>query len=175
VAFYLHAYSHDRGYLITESEKYYYTTDTGKTWLDLTAPLPPNGFALSVLHFHPLRSDYLIWLGQRDCEGFGKTCHVEAFYTQDNGRHWYEIDTYVRNCNWARDQELRVDTTQILCESYQKKTGNQRFFQADTPLELISGSDFYRKRTKLFDHIVGFAKFSEFLIVAEVSADARSV
>lgn len=75
----------------------------------------------------------------------------------------------MRNCGWARDAELRIDPNQILCESYAKKAGNQKFFQNDNPLELISGTEFYRRKTKLFDHVVGFAKFSEFLIVAEVS------
>ncbi|KAI0685232.1 Oligoxyloglucan reducing end-specific cellobiohydrolase [Cytidiella melzeri] len=175
VAFYMHAYSHDRAYLVTESTKYYYTTDTGKNWFPLDAPLPPNGFGLAVLHFHPGQSDYLLWSGQRDCVAFGRTCHVEAFYTIDNGRKWYEIDTYVRNCAWARDSELRVDPNQILCESYQNKAGNQRFFQNDNPLELIGGTDFYNKRTKLFNHVVGFAKFSEFLIVAEYQAEKHSL
>ena len=35
-------------------------------------------------------------------------------------------------------------------------------------MEIVSGRDFYKKRTKMFDEIVGFAKFSEYLIVAEV-------
>ncbi|KAI0750610.1 Oligoxyloglucan reducing end-specific cellobiohydrolase [Irpex lacteus] len=175
VAFYMHAYSHDRAYLITESQKYYYTTDTGKTWYSLDAPLPPNGFGLAVLHFHPIHSDYLIWTGQKDCAAFGPNCHVEAFYTTDNGRRWHDIDSYVRNCGWARDAELRIDPNQILCESYAKKAGNQKFFQNDNPLELISGTEFYSRKTKLFNHVVGFAKFSEFLIVAEYQPEKHSL
>jgi hypothetical protein len=46
--------------------------------------------------------------------------------------------------------------------------GNQRFFQMDNPLELIEGTDYYSNKKKLFNHVVGFAKFSEYLIVAEV-------
>ena len=80
------------------------------------------------------------------------------------------IDTYVRNCAWARDAELRIDPNQIICESYKIKEGSQRYFTIDNPLELIGGSNFFGKKTKLFDHVVGFAKFSEFLIVAEVNA-----
>ena len=63
---------------------------------------------------------------------------------------------------------LFADPTEILCESHRDKTGNQRLFQMDNPLELIEGTDYYRKKKKLFDQVVGFAKFSEFLIVAEV-------
>lgn len=121
------------------------------------------------MHFHPLKSDYLIWSGSKNCESFTDPCHVEAFYTLDNGRSWERIDEYMRNCAWARDSELLIDPNQILCESYKIKEGNQRYFGMDNPLELVGGTDFYSQTTKLFDHVVGFAKFSEFLIVAEVS------
>ena len=170
VAFYHHKYSYDRAYLITEGQTFYYTTDTGKTWNKLEAPLPPNTFRLQILHFHPLKSDYLIWTGSRDCHSpFADTCRAETFYTLNNGRKWYDIDTYVRNCAWARDAELRVDPNQIICESYKVKQGSQKYFGMDNPLELIGGTDFYSQKTKLFDHVVGFAKFSEYFIVAEVS------
>lgn len=134
----------------------------------MRAQIPPNVFGLDILHFHPIQSDYLIWTGSRDCTGFAEQCHVETFYTRDNGRNWYDIDKYVRNCQWARDAELRIDPNQILCESYKVKEGSQKYFGLDNPLQLIGGTDFYNQRTKLFDHVVGFAKFSEYLIVAEV-------
>jgi len=83
-------------------------------------------------------------------------------------------EKYVRNCAWARDAELKIDATQILCESYKNKQGNQRFFQ-DNPLQLVSGTNYFQKQTKLFDQVVGFAKFSEYLIVAEVSYSQLSI
>ena len=48
-------------------------------------------------------------------------------------------------------------------------------FQLDNPLELIEGTDYYRRKKKLFDHVVGFAKFSEYLIVAEVRKPLASM
>jgi hypothetical protein len=84
------------------------------------------------------------------------------------------LETYVRNCAWARDATLFTDPTEIICESYKDKTGNQRFFQVDNPLELIEGTNYYSKKKQLFSHVVGFAKFSEFLIVAEVREPLRS-
>ncbi|KAL6301716.1 hypothetical protein BKA93DRAFT_738184 [Sparassis latifolia] len=174
-AFYHHPYSDDRAYLITNTRKYYYTTDTGRTWYALEAPTPPNSFSLQVMHFHPTKSDYLIWNGDDGCAGFGENCHVEAHYSRDNGRNWVLIDTYVHNCAWARDAELRVDPNQIICESYKVKQGSQRAFGMNNPLELIGGTDFFNKKTKLFDHVVGFAKFAEFLIVAEYLADRQSL
>ncbi|OSD04902.1 Oligoxyloglucan reducing end-specific cellobiohydrolase [Trametes coccinea BRFM310] len=175
VAFYHHAYSDDRAYLITNTNKFYYTTDTGKSWLPMDTPSIPNAFGLPVLHFHPTVSDYIIWTGQVGCNSFGESCYVEAQYSLKNGRSWTLIDKYVRNCAWARDSELLVDPNQILCESYKVKEGNQRFFGLENPLELIAGTQFYDTKTKLFDHVVGFAKFSEFLIVAEYQAARQSL
>ncbi|KAI0071571.1 Oligoxyloglucan reducing end-specific cellobiohydrolase [Panus rudis PR-1116 ss-1] len=175
IAFYHHTFSNDRAFLLTPSERYWYTTDTGKTWIKMDGPLPPNGFGLQVLHFHPTKTDYLLWTGSKDCSHFNDNCHAEAFYSTDNGRHWHLIDRYVRNCAWARDAELKADPNQILCESYKEKEGNQLFFQMNNPLQLVSGTDFFNKRTVLFEHVVGFAKFSEYLLVAEYQPAQQSL
>ena len=102
----------------------------------------------------------------------GPTCHAEAFYSTDNGRKWNLVESYVRNCAWARDKELKIDLTQIICESLREKKGNQHTAQpSENPLQLVSGSQFFKKKRLLFERVVGFAKFSEFLIVAEVRID----
>jgi hypothetical protein len=173
LAFYHHKYSPDRAYAITTKKKFLYTTNTGRSWHAGEAPTTPNSFGLAVLRFHP-ESDYLIWTGDEDCDDRGENCHAAAHYSRDNGRSWQTLDTYVRNCAWARDATLFTDPTEIICESYRDKMGNQRFFQMDNPLELIEGTDYYRKKKKLFNHVVGFAKFSEYLIVAEVREHFRA-
>ncbi|KAH7881943.1 hypothetical protein F5I97DRAFT_1932104 [Phlebopus sp. FC_14] len=166
LAFYIHSHTPDRAYLITDSPKFYYTTDGGRFWHQQTAPSPPNTFHAAVLRFQP-RSDYLIWVGNVGCEGTAENCHAQAQYSTDNGRRWYFIEDYVVNCDWARDDELLIDSTQILCESYLNKQGSQRMFGKENALQLISGRDYFERKTKLFEHVVGFTKFSEFLIVAE--------
>ncbi|KAF8909112.1 vacuolar protein sorting/targeting protein 10 [Mucidula mucida] len=168
LAFYHHPYSDDRAYLITSTKTFYSTTDSGRSWNKFFAPNPPNTFRAQVLRFQP-DSDKLIWTGNNNCEG-GMTsdCHAEAHWSRDNGRKWTIVDKYVVNCAWARDTRLKADPTEILCESYQKKEGNQRFFLTENSLELIEGSSYYTKKKKLFDQVVGFAKFSEFLVVAEL-------
>ena len=168
VAFYLHAYSHDRAYLITNTRRYYTTIDGGRTWAQKDAPTPPNTFGAQILHFHP-NSEYLIWTGDENCEGNGNECHAMASYSTNHGGSWRKLESYIRNCAWARDSELRIDSTQVLCESYRDKKGNQRAFQVtENPLQLVGGSQFFSDKRVLFNRVVGFAKFSEFLIVAEV-------
>ncbi|KAF9497875.1 vacuolar protein sorting/targeting protein 10 [Pleurotus eryngii] len=165
LAFYHHTYSNDRAYLITNTNKFFYTTDTGRTWNVLTAPTAPNTFHAQVLRFQP-KSDYLIWTGDVDCDG--SKCRAQAQYSTDNGRKWNYVDEYVRNCAWAMDAALHTDPKQILCESYKDKKGSQRFFNQENPLQLVGGARFYKDRKVLFEHVVGFAKFSEFLVVAEL-------
>jgi len=74
----------------------------------------------------------------------------------------------VRNCAFAKDSLIDADPTEIICESYKEKKGSQWLFSSNNPLELVVGSNFYLKKSKLFNSVVGFTKFSEFLIVAEV-------
>lgn len=68
------------------------------------------------------------------------------------------------------DREIFSEPNEILCESYRDKRGSQRAFMSDNPLELVVGQNFYTKKKKMFDQVVGFAKFSEFLVVAAVSS-----
>ena len=167
LAFYHHKYSPDRAYLITDSEKFFYTTDTGRNWLVAKAPTPPNTFGAVVLHFHP-NSDMLIWTGNKDCGG--DNCRAEAQFTRDNGRTWTFVEDYVKNCAFAKDKHLDADPTEIVCESYKVKQGSQKYFGYNNPLELVAGRNYFEKGTRkmLFENVVGFTKFSEFLVVAEV-------
>ncbi|KAF9030034.1 Oligoxyloglucan reducing end-specific cellobiohydrolase [Hymenopellis radicata] len=167
LAFYHHPYSDDRAYLITSTKTFYSTTDSGRSWNKFFAPNPPTTFRAQLLRFQP-DSDKLIWTGNSNCEG-GMTsdCHAQAHWSRDNGRKWTIVDKYVVNCAWARDTRLKAYPTEILCESYQKKEGNQRFFLAENPLELVEGLSYYTKKKKLFDQVVGFVIW-EFLVVAEL-------
>jgi hypothetical protein len=173
LAFYHHKYASNRAYLITNTARFYVTTDSGRTWTLRTAPTPPNTFRARVLRFHP-DFDRLIWTGNRDCDGLPQpNCRAEAQYSRDNGRHWSFVEHYVVNCAWAMDATLHVDHRQILYESYRDKTGSQRLFQGDNPLALVAGSAFFTKKKTLFENVVGFATFAEFLVVAEVRSQSK--
>ncbi|GAA5934219.1 hypothetical protein JCM1841_004702 [Sporobolomyces salmonicolor] len=179
VAMTMHAYSRDRAYLITESRTVHYSTDKGNSWNRFTAPADPNGFGVPLLDFHPLRSDWLIWTGQKDCDDAssdGSKCRAVAYYTKNNGRDWYEVDEYVRVCSWGRDKKLRIDEKIIFCESYRDKKGSQRAVYANNnPLQLVRGEFFYGTKHTVFESIVGFATFEEYMVVAEVYENTRAI
>lgn len=127
---------------------------------------------IPLMSFHPQRTDWVIWVGGADCSdpSANGNCRAEAWYTTDNGRTWNFIESYVRQCSWARDNELKIDEKLILCESYRDKKGNQADFGYNNPLELVIGGNFFAKgdRKRLFEQVVGFTTFSEYLLVAEV-------
>ncbi|EEB96075.1 hypothetical protein MPER_04851 [Moniliophthora perniciosa FA553] len=141
----------------------------------MDTPTPPNQFRAPVLRFQP-ESDRIIWTGSVNCGGGQQGCHAEAHWSRNNGRNWELIDKYVVNCAWAADTKLQADPTEIVCESWQHKEGNQPL-QPGLGLELIEGKRYYAKaeRKKLFDSVVGFAKFSEYLVVAELKPSGSSL
>lgn len=168
LAIIMHAYSTERAYLVTDTRKMLYTTDTGRTWNTIQAPADPNPFNLPMLDFHPTRPDWIIFTGAADCTNtLSQKCRAIAYYSTDNGRKWKKLDEYVRTCSWARDARLKIDEREIICESYRDKKGSQRSPDYN-PVQLIAGQQFYSKKTKLFESVVGYATFSEYLIVAEL-------
>jgi hypothetical protein len=170
----IHGFSKDRAYLVTASKKVYYTTDTGRQWYTFTPPTDPNGLGIPILDFHPTKPDWLIWTGQVDCSSaVSPNCHSVSHYSTDNGRSWKQFETYVKTCAWARDSRMRIDERMIICETFKKKEGNQRSKEYN-PLELVAGGGYYSNKQPLFGSIVGFATFSEYLIVAEVSLGPES-
>lgn len=170
--YYMHSHSNDRAYLITKGKMVHFTTDGARSWNALEYPLPPNNFNIPLMSFHPQRSDWVIWVGEADCSdpSSNSNCRAEAWLTRNNGRNWELIESYVRQCSWARDNELKIDEALILCESYRDKEGNQAAVGYTSPLELVIGGNFFAKggRKRLFEQVVGFATFSEYLLVAEV-------
>lgn len=167
-----HAHDRQRAYIVSDSQAVFYTLDGGVHWAWFTAPLPPNTFGLEVLDFHPTRPDYLLWTGSRDCgaDARGAACHVEVSYSLDNGAHWKRVETYARKCAWLLDTRFRAaDTRAILCERYGDKRGAQPAqHTGERALQLVLGNDLYRKQRVLFENVLGFSVFEEYLLVAEV-------
>jgi hypothetical protein len=95
-----------------------------------------------------------------------------AHYSKDNGRYWNKIDDYVRVCSWARDKKFKVDERIIFCQAYQHKRGSQKAM-VNNPLQMIEGRNFYSEKKKIFDSIVGFATFEEFMVVAQIASNGE--
>ncbi len=165
----MHTFADERAYLITKSRKMYYTTDTGRSWNSFNTPSEPNVFGAAILDFHPTRPDWLIFTGSSDCSSaFSEKCRSISYYSTNHGRNWKPLEEYVRSCAWARDTRLKIDEREIICESYKNKYGSQRSPEHN-PMELVAGKNFYSKKIPLFSAVVGWATFSEYLVVAQLN------
>ncbi|KAH8920807.1 Oligoxyloglucan reducing end-specific cellobiohydrolase [Atractiella rhizophila] len=169
----MHQYNKDRAYLVAGGRKVYTTTNKGQRWTYFQAPLDANILRIPLLDFHPTRPDWLIWTGSKDCSGpLSNNCHAQSYYTRNNGDSWSGIDSYVRICSWGRDKKLWIDEKTIFCESYKNKEGSQH---SDNTMQFVEGKNFYTQKKVLFDNIVGYATFEEYMVVAEVTGTGGSL
>ncbi|KAL1407369.1 vacuolar protein sorting/targeting protein PEP1 [Vanrija albida] len=171
----MHPYDDQRAYLLTSGRDIYFTKDTGRSWNWMRAPADANPLQISLLDFHPTKSDWLIFTGSFDCEETNsQNCRAVAYYSTDHGSRWNKMEEYVRNCQWARGEKLKINERLIICESYKNKKGTQR--QTDgNPLQLVAGDNYYGKKNVLFDAVVGFTTFDEYLVVAQLKLDTNTL
>ncbi|CAG8518000.1 12256_t:CDS:10 [Gigaspora margarita] len=162
-------------YFITQSETQYYTTNAGKDIKSMSVPKKPNLLELPILDFHPTEKAWLIYTSSEECEDeFSLNCKALAHYTQDHGEKWKPLDEYVRICSWALDTKFIADKNLIFCESYEFKEGSQRSF-INNPLQFWSSNNFGKNKTIIFNDIVGFATFDQYMVVAEILQYAQGL
>ncbi|KAL9932857.1 hypothetical protein V8E36_008112 [Tilletia maclaganii] len=165
-----HRWRFTHAYLISRGQRVWVTANQGISWKPFDAPDKPNSFGIPPLQFHPTEYDWLIWNGMKDCDTIvSPNCRARAWYSLDGGANWEKVDEYVKTCAWGSKDHFVADPQTIICESYKSKKGSQlSFSQANNNLELIVGEKFYRNKRRVFDNIVDFATFSEFLLVGQL-------
>ncbi|KAG0004769.1 vacuolar protein sorting/targeting protein PEP1 [Modicella reniformis] len=171
----LHRHPHDRTRAVvgTSGRKQYLTIDRGVNWDEIELPLASaaTSFSANPWSFHPTEPDWMIFLGETGCN-FDRDnhCHIEAFYSLDAGKRWQSLATWVRSCSWVRDKQFaKVSMTGIYCEEYDDKSGSQRTLMgAGVPVRFVYTDNFMKSSPKvLFDAVVGYAIYSDYLIAAE--------
>ncbi|KAF9211069.1 vacuolar protein sorting/targeting protein PEP1 [Podila verticillata] len=165
-----HPYERSTAVITTAGHKQYITQDKGDNWDALDLPVVP---ALSFRNydfwsFHPSESGWFIFMGEKDCGYEGNNrCHAEAYVTRDAGKHWAGLADWVKSCSWAQDNKFkRVNFQGIYCEQYADKSVSQKQLSQSTTRFVYSG-DFMASVNTLYEEIVGYAIYSEYLVLAE--------
>lgn len=166
-----HPYDRSTAVITTAGHKQYITQDKGDNWDPLDLPVVP---ALSFRNFdfwsfHPSEPSWFIFMGEKEC-GYesNNRCHAEAYITRDAGKHWAGLADWVKSCSWAQDNKFRrVNFQGIYCEQYADKSVSQKQLSQATTRFVYSG-DFMASVNTLFEEIVGYAIYSEYLVLAEV-------
>ncbi|KAF9114475.1 vacuolar protein sorting/targeting protein PEP1 [Mortierella sp. AM989] len=173
---YRHPYDDTTAIIGTSGTKQYITQDRGLNWDMRNVPQPSaaRSFSSNFVNpwsFHPTEPQWIIFLGESGCSNEqSSNCHIEAFYSQDSGQVWHPLATWVRSCSWAQDTAFKqVNAEGIYCEQFNDRSVSQKtLMNTFSPVQLIYTETYMRSQKVLFDTIVGYAIYSDYLLVAEV-------
>ena len=152
-------------YLITPTNKIYYSRDHGRNIHSFIVPSPPSKNHHRTLDFHPRFKDWLIWLGGKGCGGGSdQDCHTVAYVTTKGGEQWEPLLSYVDKCEFMMNERRNSNEKLVFCSQFESENVHSN-------LKLISSTDFFEiEKNNLFDSILEFAQQSEFIIVATKAA-----
>lgn len=174
-----HPYDKATAIIGTSGRTHYITRDRGQNWDPIEPPLNlASTLQLNPWSFHPTEAEWLIYVGETGCNfDRDEHCHGEAFYSNDAGNSWSPLATWVRSCSWAQDTDFKVVSPfGIYCEQYEDRSRSQRtLMNTNTPVKFIYTPDMMRSSKVLFDAIVGYAVYSNYLIVAEYVPSQRAL
>lgn len=160
-----HRYFKDWVYFLTPSRRAFVSKDRAKSQHHIEMPSAPNNLRKQVLDFHSTKSSWLLYIGTKGCErGISGECRAVAYYTEDGGSSWDELHEYVDSCQYIGTTKVEADADLIYCTVRDPETRSG-------DLQLISSIDYFGSTEKLFESVVGFAVFEEFVVVAEVFED----
>ena len=158
-----HKYFSDYSFYFTSTDKAFVTSDRGRRFKELELPSPPNKLHKPILDFHSTKSGWLIFTGMSDCEtGTNAKCRATSYYTENAGNKWTELYDYVDTCQYIGTTKVDTDANLIYCAAQQEDSKD-----ADI-ISLYSSVDHFKTSSQLFETIVGFAVFEEFIVVAEI-------
>ncbi|KAI8067678.1 uncharacterized protein B0P05DRAFT_552523 [Gilbertella persicaria] len=167
VSIYQNPHFEQIAFFITEGTTHFVTNDKASSFDEIRAPLPPLiHLQGNIMNFHNDDRDYVLYMGEKNCEGLASDCHSEAFYSRDNGRSWASLGTYMRNCIWGREGAIQqTHRNSIYCEQYREQSGNQLALFGN-PVQLISSQNYFHDKRVIFEDIVGITVFGKFMVVA---------
>lgn len=171
----LNAYHKERAYFFSRTELFM-TNDNGASFNSIHLPKSSNSDDVveiavvggelgdSPLRFHPEEEDWLLFHVDVNCPG--PNCLTSVYWTKTAGAKWEKMLDYAKSCNWMRsDQFQATSRSNVYCDEYATKEGNQRSLRQDV-LQLTRSQNFYQSREVLFPDIIGSVLSSSFMVVA---------
>lgn len=154
-------YNSDVVYFLTGADKVHYSINRADTFDSFKTPYPPSlDRSVSIISFHPVHKDWLIWTGSRHCGAKERgDCHSVALRSEDRGAHWEVMLRYVKKCEFIKSDQHGEKDKLVYCEQFadEKPSGH---------LQLVSTYNWFADKETHFEDILAFATMSEFIIVA---------
>ena len=164
--------SENRAFAISQENFFFVTTDQGKYFKKIVTPTPPNSLGISSIITHVDDTNYVIWVGEKDCEGINQNCRAVAFVSTDSGYSWREIQSYVSRCAFGKDKNFKLPSKEtIFCQKFDVTTGNQRKMGSKTSRKLVKSSDFGRSWSDVLSSTINFVTSYDYMVAAQVCYD----
>ncbi|KAL4802632.1 hypothetical protein BDV18DRAFT_147042 [Aspergillus unguis] len=161
-----HSYNSDTAYILTSSEKVYYTINRGETFDSFKAESRPTDEEVPILKFHPVKRDWLLWTGA-DCES-GK-CHSSVYFSDNRGDAWKKIARYAKKCEFEYREYRPESDYLVFCEQYENEDKNKR-------LQLVSSNDRGLSDWKLVEEdLVEYTTRAEYIILASHASESGAL
>lgn len=155
-----HPHYTDGAYFLTNGEYGFSTINRGATFERFEKPTLSIAKDTSPLAFHEKYIDWMIWMGNDDCEG--SSCVYNAWYTKNRGDEWHKMLRGVSQCQFGYHDGRENSEELILCEQYEKESRqNDR--------QLISSNtkeDWFASPDVINPNIAHFVTMNEFFVVA---------
>ena len=162
-----HEYFDDIAFFLTKGKKVFYTYNRGDTFGHFKAPeLATGDGRIPVINFHPEYKDWLIWIGQVDCDNKRSKCHNVARFSEDRGENWPHILRVVKKCSFINARTRGESDKLAYCEQYKDE-------EVGKELQLKSSDNFFASEEVKFPDVVDFATMSKFIVVAARRKDDR--
>ncbi|KAK6463980.1 vacuolar protein sorting/targeting protein 10 [Scheffersomyces coipomensis] len=152
--------------LVTDSKVIYVSHDGGATFVKQIAPTTPIPRRKSI-SFNKIDPHQFIWYGSEQCTT--DDCPVEAYITKDNGKSFDSLSEDVIICDFVGsifDQSANPDKDLIYCSVLDR---SQR------RIKLVSSRNGFKDSEIKFDYIVGYAITGDFVVVATVNQEKKSL
>ena len=159
----------DRAFALTQEKYFFVTTDKGKTFKKIVTPTPPSSLGISSIITHADDMNYLIWIGDQDCDGVHQNCQAVAHVSTNAGYSWREMNSYVSRCTFGRDKTFLSPTKDtIFCQKFDVSTGTQRKMSAKTSRKLVKSTDLGRSWSDVLSSTINFVTTHEYMVAAQV-------
>jgi hypothetical protein len=155
-----HPYYVDGAYFLTSGYDGWSTVNRGASFDKFKKPTKSMSMYTSPLSFHEDHIDWMIWVGNDQCEG--SSCTYTAWYTKNRGDEWHKMLRGVDQCQFGYHEGRENSEALILCEQYfeEDRKNNRQLVSSN------SKDDWFANTEVINDNIAHFVTMNEFFVVA---------
>lgn len=169
ISIFQNTYANEQVYFLGMDKKGWVTYDRCNSIHKITLPVYSH-LEYSTIEFHPDDKNWIIFTGCNENEIMGD-CNTVSYYSTNGGDSWNILMSNTRSCSWIKSNTFNANKNLIYCEIFSPDLKKSPL----DPVKLIYSIDFFQSYTVLFDSIMGYVRFEEFIILAELDSITKTL